>query len=96
MSRTRIALASLAVAGLVTACASADESTSTAESIATTAAPTAGTTAGTAGGAASESTAPEASAPAALQFSAASVGGDEIDFTQFAGQPVVLWFWAPT
>ena len=40
--------------------------------------------------------APNGSAPAALQFSAPSVGGGEIDFTQFAGKPVVLWFWAPT
>jgi hypothetical protein len=39
---------------------------------------------------------PNASAPAALQFSAPSVGGGAIDFTQFAGAPVVLWFWAPT
>ncbi|MBI4882443.1 MAG: hypothetical protein HY826_00145 [Actinobacteria bacterium] len=37
-----------------------------------------------------------AAAPAALQFSAPSVGGGTIDFTQFAGQTVALWFWAPT
>lgn len=37
-----------------------------------------------------------ATAPSALQFSAPSVGGGAIDFTQFAGKPVVLWFWAPT
>ena len=39
---------------------------------------------------------PTLDAPAALQFSAPSVGGGTIDFTQFAGKPVVLWFWAPT
>jgi hypothetical protein len=44
----------------------------------------------------SKSTAPDADAPAALQFSAPSVGGGIIDFTQFAGKTVVLWFWAPT
>ncbi len=38
----------------------------------------------------------DASAPSALQFSAPAVGGGAIDFTQFAGKPVVLWFWAPT
>jgi hypothetical protein len=35
-------------------------------------------------------------APAALQFSAPLVGGGAIDFSQFAGQAVALWFWAPT
>ena len=35
-------------------------------------------------------------APAALQFSAPLVGGGTIDFRQFAGQAVALWFWAPT
>jgi hypothetical protein len=34
--------------------------------------------------------------PAALQFSAPLVGGGTIDFSQFAGQAVALWFWAPT
>lgn len=37
-----------------------------------------------------------ATAPAALQFSAAAVGGGTIDFTEFAGQTVAMWFWAPT
>ena len=35
-------------------------------------------------------------APEALQFAAPMVGGGEIDFTQYAGQTVAMWFWAPT
>jgi hypothetical protein len=35
-------------------------------------------------------------APEALQFAAPMVGGGEIDFTQYAGQTIALWFWAPT
>ncbi len=38
----------------------------------------------------------DVTAPEALQFSAASVGGGQIDFTSFAGTAVALWFWAPT
>lgn len=34
-------------------------------------------------------------APAALQFSAPLVGGDDIELTTLAGRPVLLWFWAP-
>lgn len=40
--------------------------------------------------------APAVEAPAALQFTAPAVGGGEIDFTEYAGRSVVLWFWAPT
>ncbi len=32
----------------------------------------------------------------ALQFSAPLVGGGELDFRQFTGTTVALWFWAPT
>ena len=71
MSRFRIALAALTVAGALSAC-------------------------GGAGGAVDTAATNTAAAPAALQFSAPSVGGGAIDFTQFAGKPVVLWFWAPT
>ena len=39
---------------------------------------------------------PAATAPEALQFTAPLVGGGTIDFTQFAGRTVALWFWAPT
>lgn len=35
-------------------------------------------------------------AAGALQFSAPLVGGGELDFRQFAGTTVALWFWAPT
>jgi hypothetical protein len=41
------------------------------------------------------STTGTAAAPETLRFSAAGVGGTTIDFAQFAGTPVVLWFWAP-
>ena len=37
-----------------------------------------------------------AATPAALQFAAPMVGGGSIDFTQYAGRTVALWFWAPT
>jgi hypothetical protein len=31
-----------------------------------------------------------------LAFSAPQVGGGTIDMAAYAGQPVLLWFWAPT
>jgi predicted small lipoprotein YifL len=34
--------------------------------------------------------------PEALQFSAPTVDGGELDFRGFAGETVALWFWAPT
>ena len=43
-----------------------------------------------------ETTAANPEAPAALQFSAPTVGGGDIDFRAFAGRAVALWFWAPT
>ncbi|MGB8862346.1 MAG: hypothetical protein WCC60_24030 [Ilumatobacteraceae bacterium] len=39
---------------------------------------------------------PDPGAPPALQFAAPLVGGGSIDFTQYAGRTLVLWFWAPT
>lgn len=33
--------------------------------------------------------------PAALDFSAPLVGGGEIEMGEYAGRPVLLWFWAP-
>jgi hypothetical protein len=33
--------------------------------------------------------------PAALDFSATTIDGSEIELGQFAGRPVLLWFWAP-
>jgi hypothetical protein len=34
--------------------------------------------------------------PDSLAFSAPLVGGGTLDFSQYAGKPVLLWFWAPT
>lgn len=36
------------------------------------------------------------SVPDALQFTAELVGGGSFSGASAAGQPVVLWFWAPT
>ena len=80
MSATRIAIAALALAGALTACG---DNRSAADTSAANTSP-------------AVTVAPNAAAPAALQFSAPAVGGGTIDFTQFAGKPVVLWFWAPT
>lgn len=38
---------------------------------------------------------PQTSVAQALQVSLPTVGGPEIDVSQFLGQDVVLWFWAP-
>jgi len=89
-----MALAGCALIGGV-ACSTA-ESTGSPATGATTGA-TSGATTGAATGATNPSAAaPSAAAPAALQFSAPLVGGGTMDFTQFAGQTVALWFWAPT
>ena len=37
----------------------------------------------------------EPAAPDALRFAAPLVGGGEVDLAGYAGQPVLLWFWAP-
>jgi hypothetical protein len=37
-----------------------------------------------------------AAVPDSLAFTAPRVGGGSIDLAQYAGQPVLLWFWAPT
>ena len=34
--------------------------------------------------------------PQALNFRAPLVGGGEFDGADFAGRPIVFWFWAPT
>ena len=80
MGNTRIALVALALAWPLTACGDTGAAT-------TATAPATSIVA---------AAAPNESAPPALQFTAPSVGGGEIDFSQFAGKPVVLWFWAPT
>ena len=89
MSRLRIALAALTVAGALSACGD-DRSASD-----TAAANTAVANTAVVDTAVVDTAVANAAAPAALQFSAPSVGGGAIDFTQFAGKPVVLWFWAP-
>jgi hypothetical protein len=39
---------------------------------------------------------PTPSVPDSLAFTAPRVGGGTIDLAQYAGTPVLLWFWAPT
>lgn len=34
--------------------------------------------------------------PDLLRLSAPLVGGGEVDLTEYAGRPLLLWFWAPT
>jgi hypothetical protein len=36
-----------------------------------------------------------AAVPEALDFAAPLVGGGQIEMGEFAGRPVLLWFWAP-
>jgi hypothetical protein len=42
------------------------------------------------------SAAPGAAVPDALAFKAPLVGGGELNLADYAGKPVLLWFWAPT
>ena len=42
------------------------------------------------------SSAATSAVPATLAFTAPQVGGGTIDLSQYAGTPVLLWFWAPT
>jgi len=49
-----------------------------------------------AGPAATAANASTAGVPQSLSFSAPKVGGGTIDMAAYAGQPVLLWFWAPT
>ena len=42
-----------------------------------------------------EPTAAGVAVPAALDFTATTIDGSEIELGQFAGRPVLLWFWAP-
>jgi hypothetical protein len=37
-----------------------------------------------------------AATPEALAFKAPLVGGGELNLADYAGKPVLLWFWAPT
>ena len=43
----------------------------------------------------SDPTAPAAAVPTALDFAATLIDGSEIEMGQYAGRPVLLWFWAP-
>ena len=99
MNRSRFSLATLALAGCAltggVACSTAESASSPATAAASDS--TSDSTTGATTGATNPSAAaPNAAAPAALQFSAPLVGGGTMDFTQFAGQTVALWFWAPT
>ena len=93
MARPRISLATLALAGFVlaggVACSNSGNTTPASDST-----PTSGSTLATS--VESSAVSPNLEAPAALQFSAPLVGGGTIDFSQYAGQTVALWFWAPT
>jgi hypothetical protein len=48
------------------------------------------------GAAKTEATGAAAAVPDSLAFSAARVGGGTVDLGDYAGRPVLLWFWAPT
>ncbi len=83
------------VAVLLTSCGSSGALTSGATDSPTTAPSTVGSSPVTSpSGSAPSGGATEAPEP--LRFSAAAVGGGQIDFTSFAGTTVALWFWAPT
>jgi hypothetical protein len=60
----------------------------------TTATPTAAPTAAPAS-AATTNPAGALPPPDALRFTAPLVGGGDVDLAGYAGQPVLLWFWAP-
>jgi len=65
----------------------------------TAAAPATGTDQGSStdesGGAASSSDGGGAGAPAVLDFTSETVGGEPFDGADLAGKPTVFWFWAP-
>ncbi|WP_304452039.1 redoxin domain-containing protein [Nocardiopsis sp. YSL2] len=82
LSRIRIAAVASAAALLLSACGAPD---------------TDGGQAGPDGAAAPSDTAPPADGSGAdhLDFTAPTVGGDDVEGADYAGRPVVLWFWAP-
>jgi hypothetical protein len=59
-------------------------------------APAANAPAASAPAATSVAAATESGIPESLAFTAPRVGGGTIDMAQYAGTPVLLWFWAPT
>ena len=81
--RAACVLLALATGGTVTACG--QDQPGAAAPIPTTAAASALTT----------NPDGEVAAPDALRFTAPLVGGGEVDLAGYAGQPVLLWFWAP-
>lgn len=94
---TRSAAAAVALVLTAAACA-ADGSAKVAPPAATAATSTTAPADSAASGVttpAPSSTTGAADAPETLRFSAPGVGGTTIDFAQYAGTPVVLWFWAP-
>jgi hypothetical protein len=82
------------------ACGSDAGTTAPQAAAATTNAPGAPTSAGSATSAAPAATPTGAPttivAPSSLQFTADLVAGGKVDFRQYAGQTLALWFWAPT
>jgi hypothetical protein len=46
--------------------------------------------------AAAPSTPSTGAIPDSLAFSASRVGGGTVNLADYAGKPVLLWFWAPT
>lgn len=95
--RVRAVAASLVVL-LVAACGSGDEGTTTVPAPAPTAVadPTTGPTEPSTLPTLREPDATGAPVPEVLDVVAPVVGGGELDLAAFAGQPVALWFWAPT
>lgn len=64
-------------------------------SVATTGGGQAGSTPASSGPAGTTAAPTAAAVPEALAFTQPLVGGGELDLSTLAGQPVVLWFWAP-
>lgn len=85
--RTACVLLALATGVTLTACGQdeAGEAAATPSTARAAVATTATTIAATA----------DPAAPDALRFTAPLVGGGEVDLAGYAGQPVLLWFWAP-
>ena len=58
--------------------------------------PAASAAAATAATAAPTASSAHGAVPESLVFSAPRVGGGTVDMSDYAGKPVLLWFWAPT
>ncbi|TDD69872.1 redoxin domain-containing protein [Jiangella aurantiaca] len=92
-------LGPIAAALLLAACGSADDGGTEAapapSSTAATPSPTPSSTATTEPPPASTTPSPEVAVPEELAFVAPTVDGGTFDGASLAGQPAVLWFWAP-